>query len=167
MTTPEHTAVQDFYPDDFAHCYGCGRLNAHGYHLRTWWEGDETVTRFNPEAHHIAMPGFVYGGLLASLLDCHAMATAAAATLRRDEREIGDVPSPRFVTAMLHVDFLRPTPIGHELEIRGVVDELGERKVKVNARVVVGGETTVRATAVAVRRPEAMSTSATTPRPAT
>jgi hypothetical protein len=27
--------LQDLYPDDFAHCYGCGRLNAHGLHVKT------------------------------------------------------------------------------------------------------------------------------------
>ena len=167
MTSSKPAAIQDFYPDDFAHCYGCGRLNAHGYHLRTWWEGDETVTRFAPEPYHIAMPGYVYGGLLASLLDCHAMATAAAAQLRERGRQIGEEASPRYVTAMLHVDFLRPTPIGHELEIRGTVEELSERKVKVNARVVVEGETTARATAVAVRRPETMEPATATPRQAT
>jgi hypothetical protein len=28
-------AIQDLYPDDFAHCYGCGRVNVNGLHLWT------------------------------------------------------------------------------------------------------------------------------------
>ena len=28
-------AIQDIYPDDIAWCYGCGRLNDDGHHLRT------------------------------------------------------------------------------------------------------------------------------------
>ncbi|MFA5896987.1 MAG: PaaI family thioesterase, partial [Thermoplasmata archaeon] len=28
-------AFQDTYPDELAHCYGCGRLNEKGLHLRT------------------------------------------------------------------------------------------------------------------------------------
>ena len=36
--------VQDHYPDDFAHCYGCGRLNASGYQIKTAWQGDEQAT---------------------------------------------------------------------------------------------------------------------------
>jgi hypothetical protein len=36
-------AVQDYYPDDVAHCYGCGKLNEHGHQIKTFWEGDETV----------------------------------------------------------------------------------------------------------------------------
>ena len=71
-------AIQDLYPDDFAHCYGCGRNNAEGHQLKSFVEGDEVVAHFTPSANHVAVPGFVYGGLLASLMDCHAMATAAA-----------------------------------------------------------------------------------------
>src|SRR5579862_599408 len=121
MTDPAGKAIQDFYPDDFATCYGCGRLNAHGLHVRTAWDGDETVSRFTPRAEHMAMPGFVYGGLIASLIDCHAMGTAAAAAEREAGRDIGEAPAPRFVTASLHVDYLKPTPLGAELEIRAHV----------------------------------------------
>lgn len=149
-------AVQDAYPEDFAHCFGCGRLNPHGHRLRTWLEGVETVSRFTPSTHDMALPGFVYGGLLASLLDCHGMATASAAALTDAGQHVGVVPSPRYVTAMLHVDYLKPTPLGGELEIRGRVDEFTSRKVRVSAWVVAGGETTVRASIVAVPLPERM-----------
>jgi acyl-coenzyme A thioesterase PaaI-like protein len=150
-------AVQDFYPDDFAHCYGCGRLNTHGLHVRTWWEGDETVARFTPRPEHMAMPGFVYGGLIASLIDCHAMGTASAAAERAAGRAIGEAPSPRFVTASLKVDFLKPTPLGPELEIRGAVVERSDRKAIIRATVSAGGEVTARGEIIAVRRPEAMA----------
>lgn len=149
-------AVQDFYPDDFAHCFGCGRLNPVGHHLRTLVEGDETVSRFTPSTHDMALPGFVYGGLLASLLDCHGMATASAAALREACVEVGAAPSPRYVTARLHVDFVRPTPLGGELVIHGRVEEFTARKVRVSAWVVAGVETTVRASIVAVPLPERM-----------
>src|SRR5687767_14529364 len=55
-------ALQDLYPDDFAHCYGCGRLNAHGLHVRTEWQEGEGIARYQPASFHIALPGFVYGG---------------------------------------------------------------------------------------------------------
>lgn len=150
-------AVQDFYPDDFAHCYGCGRLNEHGLHLKTRWEGDETVTRYTPRPFEMAVPGFVYGGLIASLIDCHAMGTAAAVTLRAAGHDLGAAPSPRFVTASLRVDFLQPTPLGPELEIRGRVRQATERKVIVDATVSAGGAVTARGEAVAVRMPATMA----------
>lgn len=149
-------AVQDAYPDDFSHCFGCGRLNPAGHQLKTRLEHDETVSRFSPRPEHMALPGYVYGGLLASLLDCHGMATASAAALRHEGHQVGDVPSPRYVTAALHVDFLKPTPLGGELEIRARVEEFTPRKVRVQAWVVTGGETTARAAIVAVPLPERM-----------
>lgn len=36
-------AIQDEYPDDFAWCYGCGRLNQDGYHFRTGWLGEKQL----------------------------------------------------------------------------------------------------------------------------
>lgn len=95
----EKSAVQDLYPDDVAHCYGCGRLNDEGLHIRTHWRNGEGVARFTPRPHHVAVPGYVYGGLLASLVDCHAVGTASAAFMAAAGQELGEDPSPRFVTA--------------------------------------------------------------------
>jgi acyl-coenzyme A thioesterase PaaI-like protein len=153
---PAH-AIQDFYPDDFARCYGCGRLNPAGLKLKTRWDGDETVARFLPRPEHVAVPGFVYGGLIASLIDCHSMGTAAAAAERAAGREIGDGPAPRFVTAALRVDFLAPTPLGPELEIRGRVKEISDRKTVVEASVSAAGRITARGEVVAVRMPAGMA----------
>jgi acyl-coenzyme A thioesterase PaaI-like protein len=149
-------AVQDFYPDDFAQCYGCGRLNRDGLHVRTTWDGDATVARFVPRAEHVAVPGFVYGGLIASLIDCHAMGTAAAFVERAAGRDVGDAPAPRFVTASLHVDFLKPTPHGPALELRASATEMGARKVTVAVELSADGVLTARGTVVAVAIPAAM-----------
>jgi len=157
MTAPEPKAIQDFYPDDFATCYGCGRLNANGLHVRSMWDGDEMVARFTPRLEHMSMPGFVYGGLLASLVDCHAMGTAAAAAERADGREIGEAPAPRFVTASLHVDYLKPTPLGDELELRAHVTLATARKSAVTVTVAARGTISARGEVVAVRIPASMT----------
>jgi acyl-coenzyme A thioesterase PaaI-like protein len=147
-------AFQDHYPDDVAHCYGCGRLNEHGHRIRTFWDGDETLTRFRPEAWHTSVPGFTYGGLIASLIDCHSTGTAAAAMARQAGRDRDSQPLLRFVTGSLHVDFLRPTPLGVELEIRGRVHEIRGRKVVVHTTVQAGELITARGEVVAVQMPE-------------
>jgi len=149
-------AVQDYYPEDVAHCFGCGRLNEEGHQLKTVWEGDETVSRFVPKPQHTAIPGYVYGGLIASLLDCHGTGGAAAAALRREGREIGDGESPRFVTASLQVDFLKPTPLGPELEVRGRIVEITARKVVLEETLSADGVITARGKVVAVRMPDWM-----------
>ncbi len=147
-------AFQDFYPDNLAHCYGCGSQNAHGHQIKTVWEGDESVTRFTPQPYHTAVPGFVYGGLIASLIDCHSTGTASAAMYRAAGREMDSLPAFRFVTGALHVDFLKPTPLGGELEIRGRVKEIKGRKVIVESTVYAEGVATARGEVVAVQMPE-------------
>ena len=149
-------AVQEFYPDDFSHCYGCGRLNGDGHQLKTYWDGDETVAHFAPKPYHIAVPGFVYGGLLASLIDCHGNGTAALASYRNEGREPGTEPPFRFVTASLQVDYLKPTPLGVELELRGKVLEIKGRKVISEIAIAANGEVTVKGRVVAVQIPDAM-----------
>ncbi len=152
----DNWAIQDFYPDDLSHCYGCGRLNPHGHQLKTRWDGDETVSVFEPLPEHTAIPGYVYGGLIASLVDCHGTGTAAAAACREAGREPGTEPAFRFVTASLNVRYVRPTPMGVPLEVRGRVEEIKGRKVVVSATVSANGEVCAIGEVVAVQMPEGM-----------
>lgn len=147
-------AFQDYYPESVAHCYGCGRLNKDGYQIKTYWDGDETVTTYLPQPYHIAIPGYVYGGLIASLIDCHSTGTAAAAAYRAEGRPMDSEPALRFVTASLHVDYLKPTPLGVPLEIRGRVEEIKGRKVVVSSTLSAGGQICARGELVAVQVPE-------------
>lgn len=146
-------AFQDYYPDDLSYCYGCGRLNPDGLQIKTYWEGDESVTRFQPRPYHMAIPGFVYGGLIASLIDCHGTGTAAAAAYRAEGRELDSEPALRFLTASLHVDYLKPTPLDAVLEIRGRVKEVKGRKVVVVSTLLAGGVACARGEVVAVQVP--------------
>ncbi|RMF56251.1 MAG: PaaI family thioesterase [Calditrichaeota bacterium] len=144
-------AFQDYYPDDLSYCYGCGRLNPEGYHIKSYWEGDETVCHFEPQPHHISIPGYVYGGLIASLIDCHGTGSAAAAAYRAQGRSMDSQPPLRFVTASLHVDYLRPTPLGIPLTLRGRINEVKGRKVTVSITVYAGEEATATGEVVAVQ----------------
>ncbi len=147
-------AIQDHYPENLAYCYGCGRLNQHGHHIRSTWDGDEAVAIYTPEPWHIAVPGFVYGGVIASLVDCHSTGTAAAAAYQAAGREPGTEPAIRVVTGSLHVDFLKPTPLGGPLTIRARVKEIKERKVVVESTVYADGVATAVGKVVAVQMPE-------------
>ena len=149
-------AFQDYYPDQLSYCYGCGRLNEHGLQIKSYWDGDETVCIFQPRSYHIAIPGYVYGGLIASLIDCHGTGTAAAAAYRTESRAMDSEPPQRFLTASLHVDYLKPTPLGVPLEVRGRVKEIKGRKVVVAATLSANGEVTARGEIVAVQVPQAL-----------
>jgi len=145
---------QEFYPEDVAHCYGCGYRNEHGHRIASRWDGDEAVCEFRPKPYHTSFVGYVYGGLIASLIDCHSMGAAAAAWMRANGMEIGHDPAVRFVTASLKVDYLLPTPLGGDLVIRARAVEIGARKVVVDSEVLAEGVVTARGHTVAVRMPE-------------
>jgi len=150
-------SFQEYYPKDLSQCYGCGTLNEHGLHLQSYWDGDESVAHFKPKPYHIAIPGYVYGGLIASLIDCHGTGTASAAAYRKENRKMGSEPALRFVTASLQIDYLKPTPIGLPLEIRGVIKEVGERKVVIEVRLLAEGILCAQGKVVAVKMPDYLS----------
>lgn len=149
-------SFQEYYADEYSHCYGCGRLNEEGLHIRSYWKGEEAIARFTPKPYHTAVPGFVYGGLIASLIDCHGAGTAAAAMYRHEGRSMDTEPNLRFVTASLKVDYLAPTPLGIELELRGKVKSIGSRKVTVAIDLVADGVIRARGEVILVKIPEAM-----------
>ncbi len=154
MTTQK--AFQEFYPDDLSHCYGCGSLNSHGLQIKSYWDGEEAIATFLPKPYHIAVPGYVYGGLIASIIDCHCTGAASAAAYRADNRSMGTDPPLRFVTASLHVDYLKPTPLGVPIKARAKVKEIKGRKVIVTATVSANGKICARGEVVAVQMPEHM-----------
>ncbi len=97
----------------------------------------------------------MYGGLLASLIDCHGTGTASAALYKAAKEQDPYVePNTRTLTASLHVDYHKPTPLGVELEVRGKIKELKERKVVIEEWILANGVITVRGEVVAVQVPE-------------
>lgn len=146
--------IQDYYPDHFSECYGCGRLNEHGHQIKTNWDGDETITRFVPKEYHTAIPGFVYGGLLASLIDCHGTGSAALALAKEKGIVLSEKNAPRCVTASLQVQYLKPTPIGGEIEIRGKIKEVSQRKAIIKTELYANGVLCVVGEVVSVLVPD-------------
>ena len=153
----QRKAFQDYYPDNLSFCYGCGRLNEEGLQIKSYWDGDDGVCEFTPRPHHTAVPGYVYGGLIASLIDCHCTGTASAAAYRAAGRPMGSDPPFRFVTASLHVNYLRPTPIGVPLSVRARVKEMKGRKVVLSATLSAKGEVCAEGEAVVVQMPDQMA----------
>lgn len=145
-------AIQDYYPESYAHCYGCGRLNTEGTQLKSYWKDDHAVAQHQPNQHHTGgVPGFAYGGLVASLLDCHGTATAAAAYYAEEGRDLSSSPFLRFVTGSLTVDYLKPTPLDTTLELKGSLDSIDGRKVSVNLTLTANGEVCAKGKMLAIR----------------
>ena len=141
--------LQDRLPCD---CYGCGTLNPHGLHIKSRWEGSVFVCNWQPKPEHIAYPGLVYGGTIASIVDCHAVWAALAVHCRRIGHNILTGPPPfRVVTASLQVKFLRPASVAQVLELRASVVEQGARKSVVTCSVRQGPLECASAEVVTVR----------------
>ena len=132
-------AIQDLYPENLAHCYGCGKNNPDGLHLKTYLENDETIARFTPDSVYTAIPGSVYGGLIASLLDCHGTGSAAAFICQSEGIPLEEPIPVRCVTASLKVDFKAMTPMGAELELKGRLRRMEGRKVWVDMTLSAEG----------------------------
>ncbi|MEN8187192.1 MAG: PaaI family thioesterase [Bacteroidota bacterium] len=147
-------SIQEYYSEDFSHCYGCGTLNHDGYQLKTYLEKDVTISRYTPKNYHIAIKGFVYGGLLASLIDCHGTGSAAIFYAKENGIELKKGNSPRFVTGNLNVSYLKPTPLGKELLIKGELKEITAKKVITSIEVIVDDVVCVKGEVIAVLLPE-------------
>ena len=120
-------------------CFGCGAWNEHGLNIKSSWQGDVSVCRFVPQAHHAAMPhDIVNGGIIAAVMDCHSVCTAIADAYRRADRYSGDGKRPLFwyATASLHVDYLRPTPLSMPFTIMARVVEVDRRRTRLQAKLV-------------------------------
>ena len=145
-------AIQDAIPHN--HCWGCGTLNPHGLQIKSYPDGDETVCRFEPPPRFMAGPTHVlYGGIIASLFDCHCICTAIADAYRTGGRPIGSEPNLWAVTASLKVDYLAPTPLGQPVELRARVVEAKGRKRVVACTLRSGERDCARAEVVAVEVP--------------
>ncbi len=145
-------AVQDLYPDDSAHCFGCGKNNPLGFQLKTYLQGDETMAHFTPDAKYTAMPGSVYGGLIASIFDCHGTGSAAAFVCQAEGISMEQCPIPvRCVTGSLKVDYLAPTPMGVELELKGNLRSIERRKIWVDMTLTANGKLCAKAEILAIR----------------
>ncbi|MDH4128966.1 MAG: PaaI family thioesterase [Spirochaetota bacterium] len=147
-------AIQDYYSDFYSHCYGCGRLNEHGYKIKTFWDGDNTICHFTPKEYYTSVPGYAYGGLIASLIDCHGIGSAAAAIYRAENRSLDSTPAIRCLTASLKVDYLKPTPINKTLELKGFIQEVKNRKVIVTVELRVDNILYAKGEVIAVRIPD-------------
>src|SRR6185369_15542470 len=113
------TSIQDrLFPTMM--CFGCGPANTRGLRLKSY-VGDDCVTAtFTPWPEHDNGLGFLNGGIIATVLDCHT----AAAVLHEASVQGWEAPPGAplaFVTAGIDVRYLRPSPLDNPVDLRAVV----------------------------------------------
>jgi acyl-coenzyme A thioesterase PaaI-like protein len=145
----EGPSLQERLP---VHCFGCGQLNVKGLRIRSRWQGDECVCRWQPGEEHIGHPGVVYGGTIASVVDCHAIWTALSHACTVDGLALGRDALPfAYVTGRLTVDYLKPADVAQPLVLFARIVEHAMRKTIVACRVMQGDVACANAQVVAVR----------------
>jgi len=145
-------ALQDVWPA--ATCYGCGPSNQVGLHIKSYWsdDGSEVVCTFMPRPEFNAgFENVMYGGLVASLCDCHSVWTAIATMYRLEKRPHGSEPHISCVTGNLNVTYLKPTLLDQPVMLRAHALEISARKAIVACAVFSGELKTAEAQVVAVR----------------
>jgi acyl-coenzyme A thioesterase PaaI-like protein len=127
-------------------CFGCGPANEQGLRIGSFLDGDALVADWEPDARYEAIHGFINGGVVATLLDCHSAWTAAWHLKER----LGVDTLPLAVTAELSVTYLRPTPVDVTLHVRAHVTEASDRKAIVEGEASSDGVARVRSRGVFV-----------------
>jgi acyl-coenzyme A thioesterase PaaI-like protein len=147
-------ALQDQIPHN--HCFGCGPDNSRGLRLKSFWDGTgPSVAKFTPQWHHCAGPKhFVNGGVLATVVDCHCVCTAAAAAYFEAGRPIGEAPHLHYATANLELTYRRPTPIAAELTLSADVVKRCPSSYVLSCTITVAGKVSVEARVEAVPVPD-------------
>ena len=147
-------AIQDRYGERFQHCWGCGPKNDLGLHLKTHpsVDGKSCISRIKLEnAYTGGVPSNVFGGMIATIFDCHG--TASAAWFAHHQKGLELTKSTvigRFITAHLEIDYLSPSPIEDEIVVTSTLEELGERKAIIAMEMTVATKVRAKAKMVAV-----------------
>jgi acyl-coenzyme A thioesterase PaaI-like protein len=128
-------------------CFGCGHANPDGLRLRSFPDGDGVTATFLPWPQHDNGLGYLNGGIISTVLDCHS---AAAVMHEADRRGWGALPGTAlaYVTAGLDVRYLRPAPLAEPVSLVAVVTEASEAQMTADVQLRWDGKP--RATAVAL-----------------
>jgi len=136
---------QRLFPD--LTCFGCGPANPKGLRLRSFPLDDAVVATFRPWPEHDNGLGYLNGGIISTVLDCHSAAAVLWEADRRGWVAATDAALP-FVTAGLDVRFLRPSPLTDDAELTAHITEATADVMRCEAELVWQGKTRAAATAV-------------------
>lgn len=117
-------SLQDQYFPELP-CFGCGPANADGLRLKSFVEGDLVVASFTGWPQHNNGLGFLNGGIIATVLDCHSAAVVTHEAYLHGWPALPGADLP-YVTAGLDIRYQRPTPLTEEIRLVGQVLEASE-----------------------------------------
>lgn len=121
-------------------CFGCGPANERGLRLQSFLAEDgTTVADFTPWPEHNNGLGFLNGGIIATLLDCHSGVTAFHEAEVRGWERLGGAAFSH-VTAGIEVRYRRPAPLHDTVRIVGEIESSTEPEILVAVRMEYDGK---------------------------
>jgi len=144
------------FQDNWQHneCWGCGCNNEHGLNIKSYWSDDKSICEWKPDASHKAGPtGYLNGGVIATIIDCHSISTAIADGYKQENRDLDSEPIIWYVTASVKIDYHKPVPIDKGLRLKAKVTMREGRKLFVVCKLFSGDDKCVSAEVLAVRVP--------------
>ena len=147
---------ENAFQDNWDHneCWGCGCSNEHGLNIKSYWSEDKSICVWTPNQNHKAGPtGYLNGGVIATIIDCHSICTAIADGYKQEGRELDSKPIIWYVTASIKIDYLKPTPIDKEVRLKAKVTMREGRKLLVVCKLFSGEDLCARAEVLAVKVP--------------
>lgn len=132
-------------------CFGCGIKNDDGLHVKSYWDGDESVCMWLSEEKYQGWSNLMNGGIMATLIDCHCMCTSMAYAYKMEKRELNSLPEYRYATGTLKVKYILPTSNVHPVELRARVTEMKGRKIVLNCDFYSQGKKTAEAEVIGIR----------------
>ena len=147
MPTKEY--FQDFMPGD--RCFGCGSANSHGLQIKSYWDGEIAKCHWQPQPYHEGWLHLTCGGIIATVVDCHCIATAMATAYRNEQRTLNSEPHYLFATGSINIRYLKPANVADAMELQAhVVSIKDDKKYTLHCDVLVNGEKTADAQVVAL-----------------
>ncbi len=148
--------IQDYYPDNFANCFGCGRNNGNGLNTKTYWDAEDEmgICMPKPSSHHCGYKGVFHGGLLSSVIECNSVATSIAATYEAEDLDPETDRVFYVLGSVLNTHFILPVPIDSpNIVVKTKVLELKPNKAKCQVHVYANDVLCTTAETIAVRVP--------------
>ena len=127
-------------------CFGCGPANDRGLRISSFEQDDGVVASFTPWPEHDNGAGFLNGGIVATVLDCHSAAAMMVAAERNGWPALVE-GAPPFVTSGIDVRYLRPSPLHGAVELWAAVESATDADMTIAAALRADGKVRAAATA--------------------
>ena len=148
----DNQALQDLWPQNT--CYGCGPSNNDGMHLKSYWSADQkyiSAVYTCAAKYNAGYPGVMFGGTVASLIDCQSIWTAIAFAHKAEHRPIESTSGILFVTKQITVKYITGTPLEEPIYLKSWIEGNIKREVTVICELGTKDKLTATGKTIAVR----------------